>query len=282
MLITNSFLQQISALKIGGAIPTLTESDLKNIKLYTVSCPREANKISTILGKLDTIVSLQQRKLKLIKQIETALSSQIFSKINQKSNLRFQNFSDEWERCELQNIARVISGGTPSTKNNKFWNGNINWYSPTEIGTNKYVISSRKKISELGLKNSSAKMLPGKETILFTSRAKIGEIAILVEDGCTSQGFQSWIIDSKRVNIEFLYYLGKNLKKQAIRKASGSTFLEISNHDVKKLKLKVPSLKEQVLIGKLFASLDTLLINENKAKRKIKSLKTFLMNNLFI
>ena len=239
MLITNSFLQQISALKIGGAIPTLTESDLKNIKLYTVSCPREANKISTILGKLDTIVSLQQRKLKLIKQIETALSSQIFSKINQKSNLRFQNFSDEWERCELQNIARVISGGTPSTKNNKFWNGNINWYSPTEIGTNKYVISSRKKISELGLKNSSAKMLPGKETILFTSRAKIGEIAILVEDGCTSQGFQSWIIDSKRVNIEFLYYLGKNLKKQAIRKASGSTFLEISNHDVKKLKLKV-------------------------------------------
>lgn len=265
----------------GSTFLEISNSEVKKLILSVPNLEEQTN-IGKLLRLLDNLITLQQRKLKLIKQIETALSSQIFSKINQKSNLRFQNFSDEWERCELQNIARVISGGTPSTKNNKFWNGNINWYSPTEIGTNKYVISSRKKISELGLKNSSAKMLPGKETILFTSRAKIGEIAILVEDGCTSQGFQSWIIDSKRVNIEFLYYLGKNLKKQAIRKASGSTFLEISNHDVKKLKLKVPSLKEQVLIGKLFASLDTLLINENKAKRKIKSLKTFLMNNLFI
>lgn len=149
--------------------------------------------------------------------------------------LRFKGFTDEWEQRKLGEVAEIVGGGTPSTNISKYWNGNINWYSPTEIGSQTFVNSSKKKITELGLKESSAKLLPGKKTILFTSRAGIGDMAIMNTDGSTNQGFQSWIVKPDITDIYFLYSLGCNLKKQALRKASGSTFLEISNSEVKKL-----------------------------------------------
>ncbi|WP_263853103.1 restriction endonuclease subunit S, partial [Limosilactobacillus reuteri] len=86
-----------------------------------------------------------------------------------------------------------------------------------EIGNQTFVSSSRKKISELGLKKSSAKLLPGGKTILFTSRAGIGDMAIMKTDGSTNQGFQSWVVRSNLADVYFLYSLGKKLKKQALR-----------------------------------------------------------------
>ena len=151
----------------------------------------------------------------------------------------------------MGDVAEIVGGGTPSTNISKYWNGNINWYSPTEIGSQTFVNSSKKKITELGLKESSAKLLPGKKTILFTSRAGIGDMAIMNTDGSTNQGFQSWIVKPNITDIYFLYSLGGNLKKQALRKASGSTFLEISNSEVKKLSLYLPNFKEQTIIGKI-------------------------------
>lgn len=181
--------------------------------------------------------------------------------------LRFKGFTNDWEQRKLGEIAKVIGGGTPSTKNSDYWNGNINWYSPTEIGKSNYIFTSKKKITKLGLENSSAKILPGKHTILFTSRAGIGNMAIMQTDGCTNQGFQSWVIDNN-TNIYFLYSLGSDLKKEAIRKASGSTFLEISNKEVKKIPLSIPSKHEQDKLGKLFLVLDNLL---SLQQRKLES-----------
>lgn len=73
-------------------------------------------------------------------------------------------------------------------------NGNIDWYSPTEIGNEIYANGSIKKITQLGLEKSSAKILPANKTVLFTSRAGIGDVAILNKDGATNQGFQSLIL----------------------------------------------------------------------------------------
>src|SRR5699024_4914415 len=95
--------------------------------------------------------------------------------VKRAPTLRFKGFTNDWEQRKLGEIAKVIGGGTPSTKNSDYWNGNINWYSPTEIGKSNYIFTSKKKITKLGLENSSAKILPGKHTILFTSRAGIGK-----------------------------------------------------------------------------------------------------------
>lgn len=195
--------------------------------------------------------------------------------------LRFKGFTDEWEQRKLGEVAEIIGGGTPSTNISEYWNGNINWYSPTEIGSQTFVNSSKKKITELGLKESSAKLLPGKKTILFTSRAGIGDMAIMNTDGSTNQGFQSWIVKPDITDIYFLYSLGGNLKKQALRKASGSTFLEISNSEVKKLSLYLPDFKEQTIIGKIIRLIDKLVTLQQRKVNDYFQYKTQLINTIF-
>lgn len=132
----------------------------------------------------------------------------------------------------------------------------------------------------MGLKKSSAKLLPGGRTILFTSRAVIGDMAIMTTNGSTNQGFQSWVVNSKLANIYFLFSLGKEIKKQALRKASGSTFLEISNSEVKKLILSVPNLEEQTNIGKLLRLLDNLITLQQRKLGLLKLLKKAMLQQL--
>ncbi|MCW8634281.1 restriction endonuclease subunit S, partial [Streptococcus macedonicus] len=117
----------------------------------------------------------------------------MFPKKGEKNpEIRFSGFTDDWEQRELGTISDIIGGGTPSTSNSEYWNGDIDWYSPVEIGEQIYVFGSQKKITKLGLEKSSAKILPV-GTVLFTSRAGIGNTAILAKEGCTNQGFQSII-----------------------------------------------------------------------------------------
>ena len=108
----------------------------------------------------------------------------------------------------------------------KYWNGRIQWFTPTEIGINKYVVKSIRKITVEGLKNSSARILPV-GTVLLTSRAGIGDLSILKEGGCTNQGFQS-LIAKKLINNEFLYYLMITLKNGVV---SEKTCLRVNGGD---------------------------------------------------
>lgn len=124
-------------------------------------------------------------------------------------------------------------------------------------------------------------MLPGGNTILFTSRAGIGDMAIMKTAGSTNQGFQSWVVRSNLADVYFLYSLGKKLKKQALRKASGSTFLEISNSEVKKLLLFLPSLREQKEIGKIFKLIDKLLSLQQRKLEGFMTIKAELLRSIF-
>ncbi len=162
-----------------------------------------------------------------------------------------------WQRVRLGDIAEIIGGGTLSTQITSFWNGSINWFTPTEIGITKYVYKSQRTITPLGLKNSSAKLLPI-GTILLTSRASIGDCAILKVVATTNQGFQS-LIPLEKINNEFLYYLILTLKNKLLKLASGSTFLEVSPNKIKNLLIPLPSLNEQSAIANILSGLDRYL-----------------------
>ncbi|GAA8161072.1 restriction endonuclease subunit S [Helicobacter pylori] len=162
-----------------------------------------------------------------------------------------------WQRVRLGDIAEIIGGGTPSTQITSFWNGSINWLTPTEIGITKYVYKSQRTITPLGLKNSSAKLLPI-GTILLTSRASIGDCAILKVVATTNQGFQS-LIPLEKINNEFLYYLILTLKNKLLKLASGSTFLEVSPNKIKNLLIPLPPLNEQIAIANILSALDRYL-----------------------
>lgn len=137
----------------------------------------------------------------------------------------------DWDVKRLFQLADVIGGGTPSTSVSDYWNGKIDWYTPTEIGSLKYSTTSVRKITQSGLNNSSAKLLPS-GTVLMTSRASIGDLMILKNPATTNQGFQSLVPNSNCSN-EYLYYQMSIRKNELLRNSSGSTFLEISPNKVK-------------------------------------------------
>ena len=173
----------------------------------------------------------------------------------------------------------VVGGGTPDTNNHKYWNGDIQWFTPSEIGRDKYVTNSLRTISEEGLNKSSAKLLPI-GTILLSSRATVGECSINKVECTTNQGFQS-LIPKEYFSKEFVFYLMQTKRKELIRKSCGSTFLEISANEVRKIKIAVPTSKEQEKISKLLALLDERISTQNKIIDKLQSLIKGLNNSLY-
>ena len=178
-------------------------------------------------------------------------------------------------------IADIIGGGTPSTSFADYWDGNIDWYSPVEICSNRYVSDSIRKITKLGLEKSSTKILPV-GTVLFTSRAGIGNTAILRKEGCTNQGFQSIIPRKNLLDTYFLYTLTPRLKRYGELMGAGSTFVEVSGRQMEKMPLNIPSLEEQKKVGKLFEILDDSITLHQRKLEKLKNLKAAYLNEMFV
>ncbi|WP_243879436.1 restriction endonuclease subunit S, partial [Helicobacter pylori] len=174
----------------------------------------------------------------------------------------------------LGDIAEIIGGGTPSTQITSFWNGSINWFTATEIGITKYVYKSQRTITPLGLKKSSAKLLPI-GTILLTSRASIGDCAILKVVATTNQDFQS-LIPLEKINNEFLYYLILTLKNKLLKLASGSIFLGVSPNKIKNLLIPLPPLNEQAAIANILSDVDRYLCSLRALILKKESVKKAL------
>ena len=199
------------------------------------------------------------------------------NKILNVPHLRVPEFSGEWVTKSINDLAVVIGGGTPDTTVKSYWDGEIQWFTPSEIGKNKYVDSSLRTITEVGLNNSSAKLLPP-NTILLSSRATIGECSLSLRECATNQGFQCLV--SKKCNVDFLYYLIQTKKKDLIRKSCGSTFLEISANEVRKIQVSVPSDVEQQKIAELLSLIDERIATQNKIIEKLQSLIKGLNNTL--
>ena len=200
------------------------------------------------------------------------------SKVTSIPQLRFPEFSGEWKEKKLSDVAEIVGGGTPPTAVEKYWGGDIQWFTPTEI-KNKYIVNSKRTITQVGLDTSSARLLP-KGTLLFSSRATVGEIGIAVQECTTNQGFQSFIVN-KDNDSEFLYnWIIKN-KKEFIRRASGSTFLEIGKSEIKKIKSNIPLLSEQQKIAAFLTAVDNKIEQLSKKKALLGEYKKGLMQQIF-
>ena len=197
-----------------------------------------------------------------------------------KPRIRFKGFTEDWEQRKLGDIATITGGGTPSTNISEYWNGDIDWYSPVEIGEKRYASGSIRKITKLGLEKSSAKILPV-GTVLFTSRAGIGNTAILQVEGCTNQGFQSITPNSKELDTYFLYTMTPKLKRYGEVTGAGSTFVEVSGKQMEQMNLMIPSLDEQKHVSQLFKVMDDAITLHQRKLEKLKLAKKALLQKLF-
>ena len=194
--------------------------------------------------------------------------------------IRFAGFTDPWEQRKLGEAATIVGGGTPSTNNDAYWDGDIDWYSPAELGEQVYADRSVRRITQAGYDSCSATLLPAGKTILFTSRAGIGNTAILRRSACTNQGFQSLVVNDD-TDVYFVYSMTDRIKKFAEQKASGSTFLEISGKGLAAGEFAFPSKDEQTAIGSMFKQLDHLIPLHQRKHEKLVQLKKSMLDKMF-
>ena len=189
----------------------------------------------------------------------------------------------EFKYYKINDIGEVVSGGTPSTSKNEYWYGDIGWITPKDLSSydDIYISRGERNISSEGLNNSSAKLVP-KNTVLMTSRAPIGYIAIANNELSTNQGFKSLICNEKICHYKYFYYWLKLNIKYIINNSNGSTFKEISGGTFKNLELSLPSLNEQKAISSVLWTIDEKISVLKRINKNLDNLLMSIFNSWFI
>lgn len=185
---------------------------------------------------------------------------------------------------QIQEIGEVVGGGTPSTKIAAYWDGDIAWISPVDLShyNNVYIEKGKNNITQLGLKKSSTVLLPP-NTVLLTSRAPIGYMALAKNSICTNQGFKSIICNPKFVNYRYLYYYLRQSMDYIKLFASGSTFPELSGTRLKRIKITIEQdVTVQKKIASILSAYDDLIENNNKRIKILEQMAENLYKEWFV
>ena len=187
-----------------------------------------------------------------------------------------------WKKLKIEDCAEVIGGGTPSTKKKEYWDGDISWITPKDLSNynNRYISKGSRNISEKGLKYSSARLLP-KNSVLLTTRAPIGYLAISKKELATNQGFKSLIMKNGNFP-EFFYYLLKNNISKLLQYASGTTFMELNATNLKSIEFYIPEVKEQKRIASILSALDDKIELDNKTNKILEEMAQTIFKEWFI
>ncbi|WP_028988376.1 restriction endonuclease subunit S [Thermicanus aegyptius] len=232
-------------MRIGSSQPLLTQGILKSLTTTIPQLP-EQKAIAATLSALDDMIELNNQINKTLEEIAQAIFKSWFVDFEPFKDGEFEEselglIPKGWRVGTLSSIGDIIGGGTPSKSKPEYYvDSGIPWITPKDLSMNKnkYISRGQFDISELGLRESSAKLMP-KGTVLFSSRAPIGYIAIAKNAVTTNQGFKS-IVPFNNISSEYVYLLLKNNVGEIESRASGSTFKEISGGEMKKVPIILP------------------------------------------
>lgn len=190
----------------------------------------------------------------------------------------------EWIKCKISDIGTVVGGATPSTKKpENYENGTIAWITPKDLSTftGRYIQRGERNITEIGLKSCSTQLLP-KDTVLFSSRAPIGYVAIAANEVCTNQGFKS-VVPNENTDPLFLYYLLKYNKDKIEGMGSGTTFKEVSGNTMKNIVVSVPTDKKvQKRISSMLGSIDDKIEENERINNNLEQQAKAIFSNEFL
>ncbi len=273
---------QLLAMATGSTFGAVKKEDLISFLIPLPPLP-EQQKIAEILSTVDEAIQKSDEIIEKTRELKKGLMQQLLTR--GISHTKFKQteigeIPEEWKVVRLGEITEIIGGGTPSTRDSHYWNGNIPFVIPTDITNlrNNYLERTENYITEEGLKNSSAKLLPV-GTVLLTSRATIGFCAINKIPVATNQGFASLICGERVLNSYILYSM-RFITNKLESLASGSTFREVSKTTLKSLKLPLPPFLEQRKIAEILSTVDEKIEVERRRKEKLEELKKGLMQVL--
>ena len=188
----------------------------------------------------------------------------------------------EWRTCTLGEIGEIIGGATPSTKKLENYGGDISWITPKDLADFKgrYIEHGERNITKNGFNSCSVKMLP-KNSILFSSRAPIGYLAIAKKEMCTNQGFKSFI-PGENIDYLFAYYLLKYNKNKIESMGSGTTFKEVSGKTMKSIEVRIPDdIEYQRMISRVLGSIDDKIELNEKINDNLEKQAQLLFDDFF-
>ncbi len=201
--------------------------------------------IVSIISAYDDLIEVNNQRIRLLEETARELYKEWFVRMRfpgYKKAKFVKGVPEGWEVKRIAEVFDVLGGGTPSTEKPEYWSGNVNWFTPTDItgASGIFLSESSNKISEKGLKESSAKLFPA-YSIMMTSRATIGAVGINTTPGCTNQGFIT-CLPNKSIPYTFLYFWILLNKEVFEMLGTGSTFLEITKGTFRKIKMLLPKL----------------------------------------
>lgn len=278
LLLDNGVLKQkLQSENQGSNISNLNQSIIDNLQI-SIPCKGEQQKIVAILTTQDRVIELKEKRLAEKQRQKKYLMQQLLT-----GKKRLPGFSGAWEKEKLGKCASMCSGGTPDTKNEKYYGNDYIWISIKDMtSAGKYICSSERGLTEAGLLNCSARLFP-KGTILFAMYASIGECSIAETECCSSQAILGIEPDSK-LNNEFLYYLLSNSKGYFKSFGQASSQPNLNKGIVQSIVVQIPEIEEQAAIAEVLSTADReielLQQDIEQEKQKKKALMQLLLTGI--
>ena len=264
-----------------GGQGNLSASIIKNIEIGFPS-QEEQHAIGSLFCTLDDLLDCYKDNLTNYQSLKRTMLSKMFPKAGQTvPEIRLDGFEGEWELLEINDLADDFqSGGTPKTNVQEYWDGDIPWIQSSDLETNcLFETKVQKSISEKGLKNSSAKIIP-KDSIAVVTRVGVGKLVVMRHEYATSQDFLS--LSNLKSNIEFTAYLLYRLLQKEVTQLQGTSIKGITKVELLSKKVLIPSLLEQQAIGAYFSNLDNLINSYQEKISQLETLKKKLLQDMFI
>ena len=247
----------------------------KTLDTYEFELPSLAEQ-KVLAEKLWAAYEVKQSYLKMIEATEEMVKSQFIEMfgdpmVNDKQWPKYKNL------CE---VTQIVLGSTPNSKEPSYWDGDIRWITPAEMTDRSYYINDTERhITEIGRSSANLTMLP-EGTVLFSTRAPIGKVAIVGKEMCCNQGFKNFICSDKLNNV-FLFYTLKFKKDYLCSLGTGTTFKELSKRTVESLKIAVPPIELQTQFENIYSQADKSISELRKSIDAIdKVIKSLINENL--
>ncbi|ALQ37751.1 restriction endonuclease subunit S [Fusobacterium hwasookii] len=262
----------LEAMASSTTVKIINKSSFEKIEIKLPDI-RIQKKISKKLEILENNIDFRKKQLTYLKELNKSLFIRMFG--DPLTNDRI-----EWKFSKIKNIGKIISGSTPNTNTPELWNGDYLWITPAELKDDSFIVNStERKLTYLGIKNSSLIEMPI-GTVLLSSRAPIGKVAIVGKNMFCNQGFKN-IIPNEEINSIYLYYILKEKKEYLNFLGRGATFKELSKEIVENISLKIPPIELQNKFAERVEKIEKLKFEIEKSIEMAQNLYNSLISKYF-
>lgn len=282
MMLTDNILSQVRKSRIGGAVPTLTESTIKAFDTFIPENNEEAQKIGKIFGCLDDVITLHQRKLEHLNLKKKALLQKLFPKNGERyPELRFPGFTDAWEQCKLGDFAEIVRGASPRPISDPKWfdnDSNVGWLRIADVtaqdGRIRYL---EQKISELGQEKTRVIKTPH---LLLSIAATVGKPVINYIPTGVHDGFLIFL--NPKFNILYAFWWLEMFREKWNKYGQPGSQVNLNSDLVKNQVINIPNEKEQEKISSFLESLDKIITLHQCKLEHLQLQKKALLQQMFV